>query len=290
MLSPLSAVQSNTRVTRSRMKTGTTPSSVAKKLAVDQTPAKASPSPAAATRTVPQTPCTPSVRLPGPPPPTPASPMAVEMGSAQAFDTSLDTALTSFLAAVPELARAMEDLIVDPTSELPTFAIAPDKPGVSAAVPAEHIDDGMHDENDEASADGADEPDDASEDTEAGDDGMGVTHRMRMHGMLPDGTPLHAVRAERWRTPSARAEPCAPLTLAHLSTSRPQPRRTSCAAVVFLEAAPEGPSHVRFEPVNTDTTRAFGRVDASRAHGLFPASALAANACSASHIRFPDDE
>ncbi|KAG8468382.1 hypothetical protein KFE25_013465 [Diacronema lutheri] len=247
MLSPLSAVQSNTRVTRSRMKTGTTPSSVAKKLAVDQTPAKASPSPAAATRTVPQTPCTPSVRLPGPPPPTPASPMAVEMGSAQAFDTSLDTALTSFLAAVPELARAMEDLIVDPTSELPTFAIAPDKPGVSAAVPAEHIDDGMHDENDEASADGADEPDDASEDTEAGDDGMGVTHRMRMHGMLPD-------------------------------------------AVVFLEAAPEGPSHVRFEPVNTDTTRAFGRVDASRAHGLFPASALAANACSASHIRFPDDE
>lgn len=200
MLSPLSAVQTNTRVTRSRANANATPGSTAKP-AIHASPVKANPSPAArGARAPPATPATPAAHIPNAPPPTPASPMFAAETNSRSLAESLGKALSSALAAVPEpmplsstpeadlgadLSRAMEDLVVDPMSDLVAIAIAASAPTTQVKADADVAVDMLENE-DEEDDDASSSFDNASEETE--DDSMGVTNRMRLHGMLPPGT------------------------------------------------------------------------------------------------------
>jgi hypothetical protein len=300
MLSPLSAVQSNTRMTRSRAKSGTTPAKAPPTPVAS--PAQPSHSPVRKTASTPE-PATPACvsNMPGAPPPTPASPLFFEAApAATQLAELLGHALASVLpiseelqaSATPvrsdlggELARAMQDLVVDPmtVAQSPALGASPAcVRGLIDSLPAwPTFEEQGDDEADEPVP--LDDDDEISEQTE--DDDMGVS-RMKLNGMLPAGARRAARRALRV-TPSHIASSHARAS-AHVP---PSPHAIALACLNragFLDGfAPRANTHIVFEQSEKDE---LPQVDTTRAYGLFPAGALSGNVCSTSHVRFDEDE
>mmetsp|Transcript_14161 Transcript_14161/g.36010 ORF Transcript_14161/g.36010 Transcript_14161/m.36010 type:complete len:298 (+) Transcript_14161:93-986(+) len=296
MLSPLSTVQSNSRVTRSTRsgaklatpvpaaKLGATPVLQSPNLSAQASPA---PSPKLTPRAPPLTPMTPAAFIPRAPPPTPASPtpaspMMMEPTNTNAHAASLGNALGSVIEA-PQPVEALE--ATQPAKS------APGTPGTpKESTPAKQ---------DVLGAELAL----AMEDFALVDfDLSGATPQKTVEAAMPEVTmPSEDVESASimQEDEEVEAEEEADMydedeTSEEMEADDEMPEVTMRMKQYGMlpagwseEIANEGPIHTFFEAEESaGAFEAERQFDSSRAHGLFPAGALSSNTCSASHIRF----